>query len=304
MVRRALRRLFRWGMWSCDVLHLSRRGLAGYFPLRQLYALAFSQLKDPQRSVKLGGYWLRLDPQDSLELSVRASYEPFQTRLLLDTLRPGDVFADVGAFIGYYTVLAAARVGPKGLVVAFEPDPDTFALLRTNVHDNGLSNVRLFSQALSDSEGLAWLYRAPRTSDNQLSGKPGSGLQVVTTTLDRFFGRGERLDVLKLDAEGSEARIFLGMRSTLQTHPQLIVFTEFYPRRLKESGVDAASYLRMITESNFLIYEISEARRRLIPVTNPNILLQRYNVRNGRLTNLVLVPRMSVCVRTNKPFRK
>ena len=64
-------------------------------------------------------------------------WEPYETSLLLSMLRPGDVFVDVGANIGYFSVLAASVVGDDGAVFAFEPDPDNFRLLRRNVALNG-----------------------------------------------------------------------------------------------------------------------------------------------------------------------
>ncbi|SRR6266545_2940317 len=70
-------------------------------------------------------------------------FKPFETELVMNEVRPGDVVVDVGAHIGYFTLLLAALVGPKSRVFAFEPDPDNFALLCRNVELNGSDPVLL-----------------------------------------------------------------------------------------------------------------------------------------------------------------
>ena len=68
-------------------------------------------------------------------------WEPYETSLVLRLLQPGDVFVDVGANIGYFSVLAASLVGDAGKVFAFEPDPDNFQLLCANAELNGLDEL-------------------------------------------------------------------------------------------------------------------------------------------------------------------
>ena len=72
-------------------------------------------------------------------------WEPYETHLVLNLLEPGGVFVDVGANLGYFSILAAACVGERGRVYAFEPDPDNFALLQANSETNG------FGQRISSS---------------------------------------------------------------------------------------------------------------------------------------------------------
>ena len=84
-----------------------------------------------------------LDPQDSLLLSINGIYEEFETELVSKEISKNDVVVDIGANIGYYTLIFAKLVGENGKVFAFEPDPSNFALLKKNVELNGFRNVVL-----------------------------------------------------------------------------------------------------------------------------------------------------------------
>src|SRR5437867_3185244 len=92
------------------------------------------------------GHWMHLDPTDSVvspTLRHFGVFEPFETQLVQQMVRPGDVVLDVGANIGYYTLIFAELVGEQGHVYAFEPDPRNFAFLAKNVHSNRYRNVTL-----------------------------------------------------------------------------------------------------------------------------------------------------------------
>ncbi|MGH8164650.1 MAG: FkbM family methyltransferase, partial [Rhodanobacteraceae bacterium] len=111
-----------------------------------------------QNEVTVHGFPFFLDPLDSLELSIFRSYEPFETSLLTSELRPGMTVVDVGANIGYYTLLFSKLAGDKGRVYAFEPEPQNFALLERNLTRNHRANVTIFNEAASDQSGHSFLY--------------------------------------------------------------------------------------------------------------------------------------------------
>jgi len=95
------------------------------------------------------------------------TYEPKTVEFLKRTLKPGMRFADVGANIGFYTVLASKLVGDEGVVYAFEPSTECFELLKKNVELNGCSNVRLFKVGLSNKSGRSRLYKPNPSSYGQ-----------------------------------------------------------------------------------------------------------------------------------------
>ncbi len=107
---------------------LGGHGLGQIKPLRALYDFGFRLVRP--RVVTVQGQQMWLDDKDTLELATREIYEPMETGIFLKDVRTGGVVLDIGANIGYYTLIAARLVGPAGRVYAFEPDPENFKLLK------------------------------------------------------------------------------------------------------------------------------------------------------------------------------
>ena len=145
-----------------ELLVRAKKRLAPNFRLEDLplYVPAkkwvFNRLR--QKEVMVHGFPFLLDPLDSLELSIFRSYEPFETSLLTAEVRPGMTIVDIGANIGYYTLLFSKLTGESGCVYAFEPEPKNFALLQQNLSRNNRTNVVAFNLAASDLTGESFLY--------------------------------------------------------------------------------------------------------------------------------------------------
>lgn len=143
-------------------------------------------------------------------------------------IRPGDGVIDVGANIGQYTRKLSELVGPNGRVFAFEPVPDTFDILTTNMATLPLNNVTLFNAAASDRAGIVGM------AVPQLPSGLGNYYQAAITTgksdftvfgfpLDAIRPQ-IRMSLVKIDAEGHEHSVLLGMRQIMERdHPVLIV---------------------------------------------------------------------------------
>ena len=156
------------------------------------------------------------------------------TEVLLERLRPGMVFVDVGAHYGYHTLVASRLVGPDGRVFAFEPARRAFELLQRNVV--GLGNVEVVNAAVHSSCGagdlhdfgpghsaLSTLFATARVPDEERRTLTATTYPVRCTTLDDHLGAaGVVPDVVKLDAEGSERAILEGMRGLLRHGRPLI----------------------------------------------------------------------------------
>lgn len=176
-------------------------------------------------------------------------WEPFETSLLLDLLQPGDVFVDVGANLGYFTVLAAARVGDHGRVFAFEPDPDNFALLQANCLANGLDQrVCAVRGALAEYDGHGTLYLSEENlGDHQIFDAGGTRRSHSISLLNgsEYFGsRVEGIDLLKIDTQGSEYAVMKGLMPFLQkleAPPQIIV--ELTPLSLRQAGASGRALI-------------------------------------------------------------
>ena len=138
--------------------------------------------------------------------------------------KPNWIIVDVGANIGFYSLFQAKAVGPTGLVYAFEPAPDCYALLKKNVEQNNLSWVKCFPLALSSRKEKLAFHVAPHATSTahlhyqfpdgspQVFNNQKDGIAVESTTLDAFVQdhRIDRIDILKIDTEGAEADIVKG----------------------------------------------------------------------------------------------
>jgi FkbM family methyltransferase len=140
-------------------------------------------------------------------------------------VRPGDVVFDIGAHVGFYTLLAARLVGMPGKVFAFEPLPENLAYLKQHLALNRISNAEVFAAAISDRSGLATFDRGPSRSEGRISSHGESSVRVAC--LDQMVADGELPlpDCLKIDVEGEEACVLNGARLVLQARPRIFLAT-------------------------------------------------------------------------------
>lgn len=194
-------------------------------------------------------------------------WEPYNTALLLALLQPGQTFLDIGAHLGYFTLLAGAITGPQGRVFAFEPEPENFALLQYNVWQNDFSgHTEVFNQAVGHTSGSNILYRACNNHGaHQLShmfrdGVDKEGLAVQTVVLDEFWPVIPIVHVIKIDVQGYEMKALLGMQNLIEKNrAHLVILLEFSPSLLlpfekENTGLEALiSWLYAETTAVFFI---------------------------------------------------
>jgi len=165
-------------------------------------------------------------------------------------LQEGQTIIDVGAHIGCFTIRAAQIVGREGKVFSFEPSSENFSFLRKNIAINGLHNVEAFNCALSGEDRPdAELYISKSSGSNSLFMRKGKGMEctkperVPLRTLDSMVQQAKlsRVDILKLDAEGSELAILRGGKDTISRfHPNIT--GEAHPS-FSDSGQSILDYL-------------------------------------------------------------
>jgi len=218
-------------------------------------------------------------------------FEPFETELVINEVRPGDVVVDVGAHIGYYTLLLAALVGPKGRVFAFEPGPDNFALLCRNVELNGYANVELFNAAVADRRGRSRLYLSiDNAGDHRLHESPESrqSVEVEVVALDDVLRDRGSIDFVKIDVQGSEGGVLEGMAGLIARSPRIKMIVEFWPAGLARCGDIAARVLERLRRFGFRVYEVDEVTQAIRKV-DPARLLATFPATDEAFTNLLCV---------------
>lgn len=161
-----------------------------------------------------GRWWLPASRGKILRI-LNGTYEPEQTRLFRERLRPGDTVLDVGAHVGYYTLLSSVLVGERGAVWAFEPNPQNAAFLRRHVELNRLGNVQVTRAAVAEREGTARFDFGTGSGTGHLA--EGGALEVRTVRLDDFCREhGLRPSAIKIDVEGAETEVLLGGEETIR----------------------------------------------------------------------------------------
>lgn len=149
-------------------------------------------------------------------------------------LRPGNCFYDVGAHIGFYSLIAARLIGPVGHVIAFEPDPDNAEIARENAAKNGFAGVTVVCKAISDRDAIVRFRRSAGDGSSRMSGmvirenRPGIPeseiLSCEAISLDSFSSSHPAPDLAKIDVEGAELQVLEGARSLLkQKKPVLLI---------------------------------------------------------------------------------
>lgn len=226
----------------------------------------------------LGPLWFRCDLRDRImrEVCFTGRYEPQETALLQWLLRPGMTFVDVGANWGYFSLAAAHMVGPTGRVISVEADPRACRTLRANLARNALDGVAVLEMAASDRAGAMNLqeYEAD-ASDSGSYGvaatttvvEGGRTFTVAARALDDALDDAgvDKVDVLKMDIEGGEARALAGLRRRLTERRIDRILLEVHPHHLRDQGSSVESVAGELRARGFDVCTIdhspSAARR-------------------------------------------
>jgi FkbM family methyltransferase len=201
----------------------------------------------------------------NFEIKERAFHNAF--------LRAGDVYLDIGANMGLFTLIAARRVSPGGRVYAVEPVAHTFQQMQANLLLNRLTNVTAGQVAFSDAPGEAEMYIAAQGLDGFNSmARPSeanySTEKVRLTTLDAFVaehGLSGRLTMAKVDVEGWEEHVFAGGRTTLADPSAPVLQVEFSNTARPGANNPAANLYQTLNGLGYRIFDYDLRRRRLVP---------------------------------------
>ena len=232
-----------------------------------------------------GGWWLAGNDVCSDEICA-GNFEKGEQCYIERSLKQGMTVLDIGAHHGFYTLLAARKVGSSGLVIAFEPSPREQRKLLLHLKINRCKNVRMESIALASKDGQSMFYviEGRETGCNSLRppsvGDPSKAINVITTTLDSYLTRNNiaRADFIKIDAEGAELEILKGAVKLLETTPRPIIVCEVDDNRTAPWGYSSQEIIAFLENHNYQWYGLGSIGE-LVPLEQH----QSYN--------LVAIPR-------------
>lgn len=191
------------------------------------------------------------------------------TKFFINNLNENDIFFDLGANYGYYSLLASKLVGPQGKVFSFEPDPENFIFLKKNKR----GNISILNKAVADLNGVVDFYKKRLSKDKmnstidienlpRISSKdePYKKITVESITLDNFCSKnGIYPDFIKIDVEGAEEKVLKGAQEILKNRSPIIAmevifnpFAEIYKNAIK-----------ILTDNNFEIFTIDRETGKL-----------------------------------------
>lgn len=264
-------------------------------PVKRIYEFLYRRLR-PGKPIIIKGEGNKIYVDFSVLSSTPSymfgdKYKRLTRELFKGLIKPGMRVIDLGAHIGYFTLLAARLVGKQGKVFAFEPAPNTYALLTRNIALNGYKNIVPVQKAVSNKMGQVRLFLSGYDSMfHSIYGHNDSGeesIWVDVVSLDEFFeDKDIPVDFIKMDVEGAETAALEGMDKLIKRSPNLTIITEFSPEFLTRAGSSPEAFLNKIMGYGLKIYIIHDQEERLEPCSVAS-LTDRYG--GGGLADLLCV---------------
>lgn len=193
------------------------------------------------------------------QIQATGQWEPKTTQFIKDNLKEGQIFIDVGASVGYYTLLASKLVGGKGKVYAFEPSEENYQILEKNVEQNKLKNVELNKKALTSFTGKVKLFRGKASGQSTLIGEGENYILVDTERFDKIIG--SMPNIIKIDAEGMEQNVLEGMENVLKTDKELTIILEDYSGKTVEWLQEKFGFKLITTEREYGNYMLTKNQK-------------------------------------------
>lgn len=234
----------------------------------------------PEFIVTKYNHTIFLDKNDSLRLSIRGEWDVSEAKIMEDLIKEGDVVVDIGANIGYFTLILSKLVGERGHVYSFEPDPENFYLLKKNVEVNSIHNVTLINKAVSDITGDVEFYS--NIDDTSMSSlykltKSHTSIKCKSIKLDDYFKDiKKKIGFIKIDVEGAEGFATNGARSFFEKNKDIKMITEIVPPLIEKSGFGHKNYIEMLKQLGFKLYKIDEKSKKLILMSSKELLKDKW----------------------------
>jgi FkbM family methyltransferase len=226
--------------------------------------------------------------------------EKLETEVFAKQLKKGMTVFDLGANIGFYSMLARSAVGSNGRVVCFEPFPQNADLLRKSIDVNSFSNIELVEAAVSNKGSYAFLHLSPDyNSEHSLldlefnyakKQKQPKQIEVKTVTLDDYCQEKQdfHVDLIKMDIEGYEIKALKGMSRVINSNENLVLMTEFWPNGFIKNNSSPDEFLETLERFGFKIFHIDSQLGKLYEVDS-NKMMEIYESRSKDITDQTML---------------
>lgn len=261
--------------------------------LVSLHRLIYKAVKP--KSVEVFAMKLFINPKDKIlsDTIIRDRiWEPQETKFITSFIKKGWTILDIGANIGYFTLLFSKLAGKRGKVFAFEPDLENFTLLEQNVNENKLKNIVLVKKAVSNTTGKIKLFldeenKGDHKIYNSYDGR--KSITIESIRLDDYFKDYKgKIDFIKMDIQGAEGLAAAGMLDLLKKQKNITIISEYWPHGLHKAGVNPPNYLKLLKKNNFRLLQLHESTGSVTPL-NENKLYKDCTIENKKYTNLICI---------------
>ncbi len=232
-------------VYNTGVKLFGGKGLRKFPVFNLIYIFLAGKVKT--RIIETNGFSLEIDALEGVDFN---NWEK-EVADVVKKNSEGAIFLDIGAESGYYTCLAAKNGAKK--VMAFEPNPNSFNLLKKNIERNNLKNVEIFNKAVSDKNEKAIFYPNGVYSSLYYRDifKDGESMVVECVTLDDFL-KDNKIDFIKMDIEGAEPKALRGMKKLLQKNKDVKLVIEFAPIYFEAAGESSDDFLSSLAQMGFI----------------------------------------------------
>jgi FkbM family methyltransferase len=199
-------------------------------------------------------------------------------------------FIDIGANIGYYTLLASQCIGDTGLVLALEPEPLNYAVLCANIWDASIRNAApLRAAATAETSTVRLAISEDNIGGHALSAS--QGIEVPGVRVDDLVASGRRVDLVKIDIQGWDHRAVIGLESTIaRDNPTMVV--EYWPEGIAAMGDKPVDVLSYYDDLGYFVSVVETPDQQIPPPRFPDLVRSASETEDGFVT-LVLSPRSS-----------
>ena len=240
---------------------LAGKGIGTIPGIRFLYDSLVRTLWSGEKVIDVEGskMYVDLDEEDPVIQKTLQAYittehwDEVTTEIFKQSINKGDTVLDLGANVGYYSLLASRLTGKTGKVFAFEPEPRNYRILQRNIELNNYTNIYAFQKAVSDENTSLTLHISEKDSGahtirpTQVEREFENEVNVEVVRLDDFLiEKAGSVDVVKMDIEGSEPKALAGMKKYIHESKKIKIFMEFYPDILEDAGFSPKEFAQSL----------------------------------------------------------